>query len=296
MNRAYPGIKTDLERIVGDSGIVRETKSVEEIPEVARDFFREGIDVLGISGGDGTLHAVITSFFLNNGKAKFPYILPLRRGSMNTIPNSLKIRGTTEGLLKNIIKKYHRQEEPELFEQQTLKINGRYGFMFGNGVVANFLNTYYQEKRTGPLKALKVVGRTLTSAILRSEYSRRLFEHFNAEVVVDGQKVPFTEYTGILSCTIREIGLGFSPMYRAYEREGYIHFIILGAISPFRFVPDVPRMYLGRPLKTPQVYEDIGREIIFRSSNPPSYTIDGDIFPGEEEMTISVGPKVTFIR
>jgi len=85
-------------------------------------------------------------------------------------------------------------------------------------------------------------------------------------------------------------------MYRAYEREGYSHFIILGAISPFRFVPDVPRMYFSRPLKTPQVYEDIGREIIFRSSNPPSYTIDGDIFPGEEEMTISVGPKVTFIR
>jgi len=215
---------------------------------------------------------------------------------MNTVPNSLKIKGTTEGLLKNIIKKYRRQEEPELFEQQTLKINGRYGFMFGNGLVANFLKAYYQGKATGPLKALEVSWRLVTSSMLRTEYSRRLFDHFNAEVVVDGQKVPFTEYAGILSCTIREIGLGFSPMYRAYEREGYLPFIILARINPARLASKVHRLYLGKPTNLPQAYEDIGKEIIIRSSNPPSYTIDGDIFPGEEEMTISVGPRVKFIR
>lgn len=296
MNRACPGIKDTLERIVGDSGIVRETRCAEEIPEIAQEFLREGIEVLGISGGDGTLHSVVTAFFLTNGHTKLPHLLPLRRGTMNTISNSLKIKGTTESLLNNIIKKHRRQEELDLFDQQTIKINDKYGFIFGNGLVANFLNAYYQGKTTGPLKAMEVVARLVTSIMFRTGYSRRLFDHFNAEVIVDGQEVPFTEYFAVLSCTIREIGLGFSPMYRAYEREGYLPFLILSRTNPIRIVPRIPRFYLGKPLKMPQVYESIGREIIIRSANPPSYTIDGDILPGEQEMRISVGPRVNFVK
>ncbi len=296
MNRAYPGIKDKMQRIIGDSGIVRETKCAEEIPEIAKEFLREGIEVLGISGGDGTLHSVVTAFFITNGHKKLPLLLPLRRGTMNTISNSLKIKGNTERLLNNIINKHRRQEELGLFEQQTIKVNNKYGFIFGNGLVVNFLNAYYQGNTTGPLKAMEVVARLVTSTMLRTGYSRRLFDHFNAEIIVDGQKVPFTEYFTVLSSTVREVGLGFSPMYRAYEREGYLPFIILSRINPIRILPKIPRIYLGKPLKMSQVYESIGREIIIRSEKPPSYTIDGDIFPGEQEMRISVGPRVNFVR
>ncbi|HEY8078992.1 MAG TPA: diacylglycerol kinase family protein, partial [Labilithrix sp.] len=51
-----------LARALGDNGVVRETKSIDELYRVAEDFRKLDIDVLGISGGDGTNGVTITGF------------------------------------------------------------------------------------------------------------------------------------------------------------------------------------------------------------------------------------------
>ena len=55
--------KNKLEKILGPQGMVRETRSLEDIDSVAREFYQKDIDILGISGGDGTNHCVLTRFF-----------------------------------------------------------------------------------------------------------------------------------------------------------------------------------------------------------------------------------------
>src|SRR4029079_19054743 len=53
-NMRDPSAAGRLTRALGDRGVVRPARSIDELYRVAEDFRRLDIDVLGISGGDGT--------------------------------------------------------------------------------------------------------------------------------------------------------------------------------------------------------------------------------------------------
>jgi diacylglycerol kinase family enzyme len=61
-NLRDPHAAMRLARRLGDCGVVREARSLEELYRIAEDFRREDIDVLAISGGDGTNHVTLTGF------------------------------------------------------------------------------------------------------------------------------------------------------------------------------------------------------------------------------------------
>ena len=70
-----------LEKIIGNRGIVRATQSVEDIYRVANEFQEEGVDILGISGGDGTNQCVLTTFSDVYGEENLPLVALLRGGN-----------------------------------------------------------------------------------------------------------------------------------------------------------------------------------------------------------------------
>jgi len=80
------------------------------------DFRHLDIDVLGISGGDGTNHVTITGFLDVYGSEQggggttptpLPQIAFLRGGTMNTVANSVGIQhGKPEGLLSRLARAY----------------------------------------------------------------------------------------------------------------------------------------------------------------------------------------------
>jgi hypothetical protein len=53
-NKRDPRAASRLSRALGDHGVVRTASSHEELARIAEDFRKLDIDVLGISGGDGT--------------------------------------------------------------------------------------------------------------------------------------------------------------------------------------------------------------------------------------------------
>ena len=78
-----------LGQILDTEGIVRQARTLDEIADIAREFRGSGIDILGIDGGDGTIHHTISAFIPIYGDAGLPPIAILRGGTMNTIANSL---------------------------------------------------------------------------------------------------------------------------------------------------------------------------------------------------------------
>src|SRR5262245_53424734 len=96
-----------LARALGDHGVVREAHSIDELYRIAEDFRRLEIDVLGISGGDGTNGTTITGFLdVYQGNA-MPYIAFLRGGTMNTVANSVGVgRGRPETMLDRLCRAY----------------------------------------------------------------------------------------------------------------------------------------------------------------------------------------------
>src|SRR5580704_15195134 len=108
-NLRDPGAALRLARKLGDHGVVRQVRSIDELHEAAVDFKRLDIDVLGISGGDGTNHVTITGF-LDVYEHGLPQIAFLRGGTMNTVANSVGIRrGRPEPLLGRLIRDYVRR-------------------------------------------------------------------------------------------------------------------------------------------------------------------------------------------
>ena len=68
-----PRAAVRLARALGDHGEVREARSVDALHRIAEDFKAQAIDVLGISGGDGTNHVTITGFLdVHMGPAPSP--------------------------------------------------------------------------------------------------------------------------------------------------------------------------------------------------------------------------------
>src|ERR1700756_2210147 len=106
-NLRDPRAATRLARTLGDHGTVRAAHSIDDLFRIAEDFKRLRIDVLGISGGDGTNHVTITGFLDVYGGAALPQLAFLRGGTMNTVANSVGVpRGRPEGLLGRLIRDY----------------------------------------------------------------------------------------------------------------------------------------------------------------------------------------------
>src|SRR5580704_11501498 len=106
-NLRDPHAASRLARALGDHGVVREARTIDELYRIAEDFRRVDIDVLAISGGDGTNHVTLTGFIDVYGGATMPQVALLRGGTMNTVANSVGMRrGRPEGLLERLLRDY----------------------------------------------------------------------------------------------------------------------------------------------------------------------------------------------
>ncbi|MBC8231279.1 hypothetical protein H8E77_17140, partial [bacterium] len=110
------------------------TKKPDDISEVAREFLDREIDLLVVSGGDGTCHLTLTKFIQVYGSIEFPLIVHTRSGTMNTVAHSLScIKGTPQKIVSTVVEKYRRGEPFTLTERNILKANDWYGFIIGSG-------------------------------------------------------------------------------------------------------------------------------------------------------------------
>jgi len=142
-NRRFPEQMRRLAYVLGDDDTYELTNRIEDVKAVARQFKERNIEVLALNGGDGTNHVTLSTFIDVYGDEPLPKITFLRGGTMNTISNGVGIKGTPSRLLANLVEKYYTGIPYETTERDMLKIsdeNGvNYGFIFGNGIVSNFL-------------------------------------------------------------------------------------------------------------------------------------------------------------
>jgi diacylglycerol kinase family enzyme len=323
-NLRDPGAARRLAKTLGDRGVLREAGSIDELYRVAEDFRKLEIDVLGISGGDGTNGTTITGFLdVYQGNA-LPSIAFLRGGTMNTVANAVGVRrGKPEGLLERLCRAYvARAAEPLAnCERYVMCIVGRpsrskadsdapppsivappmakkYGFNFGTGVVPGYLSEYYaygKGEPPNPVIAAKTLLRGIGSAAVGGEMIKRMAAPFNGSVeIADGTIWPERDYLAIAGGTIDQIGLNFRPFYRYDEAPSTFH--ILGIhTSPMGFVSQLPRIWRAQPMRPGHTYEAVTDHAIIRSSKPIRYMIDGDLHETSGELVISCGPKVRIV-
>jgi diacylglycerol kinase family enzyme len=142
-NLRDPRAADRLARALGDHGVVRTARSRDDLARIATDYRKLGIDVLGISGGDGTNHVTITGFLEAYADETLPPIALLRGGTMNTVANSLGVpRGGPDGLLRDLAARYANRTSRPLrsVERHVMRVGPHVGFLFGTGAIHGFLS------------------------------------------------------------------------------------------------------------------------------------------------------------
>jgi diacylglycerol kinase (ATP) len=319
-NLRDPGAVTRLARRLGDHGVVRAAHSIDELYRIAEDFHRERIEVLAISGGDGTNHVTLTGFIDVYGGSTMPQVALLRGGTMNTVANSVGVRhGKPEGLLGRLLRDYAQRANMPLenVERHVMRAapveagdcraggggrepSAHYGFLFGTGVVAGFLSEYYAGGDPTPLVAAKTLFRGIGSALVGGEMIRRMARPFRGSVSFDdGASWDERDYLAVAAGTITHIGLNFKPFHRYAEQPDRFHVLGIHA-SPVGFVQELPRIHRGEPMRPGKAFDAVVPRMIVRAplgqrDRSIKYMIDGDLLEAQGDLEVSIGPLVRLV-
>ena len=326
-NLKDPSAVKRLSKALGDHGVLREAGSIDQLYRVAEDFRSLKIDVLGISGGDGTNGVTITGFLDVYQSAALPQIAFLRGGTMNTAANSVGVRrGRPKDLLDRLVQAYVERASIPLqdVELHVLKLRGetsteraprsssdaapasiktpplaeKYGFVFGTGVVCGYLSEYYAggQGKPNPVVAAKTLLRGIGSAMVGGEMIRRMAEPFRGTVELDdGTLWEERDYLSVAGGTIDQIGLNFRPFHRYGEQPGRFH--VLGIhTSPMGFVTQLPRIWRAAPMQPGHTFEATTSRVTIRSPKSPiRYMVDGDLHECDGPLHVSIGPRVRIV-
>lgn len=280
--------------IVGDKASCKETEDLSDLRRVTDEFKTRDIDVLAISGGDGTNHCTLTTFIQVYGDKPLPKIAFLRGGTLNTVASTCGIRGSSETLLSHLLVKYHEDIPFETTQVMLTKINEQYGFIFGVGVIYNFMEAYYKFGDPSPTHATGTLVRAITSAIGNGPFARKMFERFDADVTINHTRWPYANYSAIYTGSINQLGLNFKTYYLVDQYPNQFHAIGF-SLPPRNVLPYLPLMYLGKPSGCPNLLEGPASEMTIQLKKPLPYTIDGDMKTPCDSFHVSSGPKLTVI-
>jgi len=283
--------------IVGDKGHFGATKDMNDVERLAQEFKAHDIDILALSGGDGTNHRTLTTFIQVYGDKPLPKIAFLRGGTLNTIAFSCGIYGAPEKILSNLLYKYHEDEPFETTEITITRIQAGsqefYGFIWGVGVIYRFMDAYYNQGTPSPAQAAWTLAKSVGSAVINGPFACKMFERMDGQVTVNGKAWPFKNYSAIYTGSIEYLGLGFRVFYLARDPK---KFHIVGfSLPPRNVLRYVPLMFLGRPSGCPDLLEDAASEAVIELKEPAAYTIDGDMHPPEKSFRMTPGPRLTVI-
>ena len=294
-NRRNPNLAERLAYVLGEKGTLAAPGDLDALDSVARQFRERGIEIVAINGGDGTSHMVLTALVKEYGETPLPRIALLRGGTMNTVASGLGIKGSPQELLGRLTSRYHREAPLSIVERNLLLVNEYAGFIFGNGMISNWLELYYEGAEPTPSKAAWLLARTVASAVVQGPLVRRISAPVRASIRVDGQPFPELPYLTIACATVDDIGLGFRPFHLAPHHPGYFHAVGIGC-TPVQLAGQLWNMYRGRPMPHPGIPSRLGKVLEIASEEPLGFMVDGDFHPGVQRIEVRVGPRVELIR
>jgi diacylglycerol kinase family enzyme len=285
-----PALPSRLRDLLGDRGDLVVVDGKKEIAETIEGLRRSGVEILGIVGGDGSnLYTLTAATQVFNGD--LPPVAFLKGGSVNTIGRSLGLRGPPEALLRRLLV-LHANGGVRTLEVETLRVNGYVGFVVGAGLVGNFYDVFYNGVGKGPFDAGIMVAKSLFSAFVENDLSKKLFTPVHATVRIDGREISFRDFTLVLASTVENL-FGLRATYRAKEKAGHFH-VVASGLSHRKLGPQFHRTLLGLPLKGDKHEDAVARSVEIRFDRPAKYIIDGDLYEGDH-IVVEPGPSIRVV-
>ncbi len=293
-NLRNPGLAQRLSYVVGDAGKLVAPGGLSELEHAVQQFRERDIDIVAINGGDGTAHVALGALRRVYGDA-LPRIALLRGGTMNTVASGLGLRGDPETLLGRLVTAVYAGTPIQSVSRNLMVVNDEHvGFLFGNGLISNFLEVYYEHPEPSPSSAVWLLVRAVGSVLVGGPLSQQLTRPLKCRVTVDGREWPELPYMSVAAGTVDDIGVGFRPFYRAPSFPGYFHAIAPGCTAA-QFVPQLPHIWRARPTTRPDIVDQLGKHMVIEAEEPLNFMLDGDFHRGGQRIEVRIGPRVELL-
>jgi diacylglycerol kinase family enzyme len=297
-NRRRPGTARRLRELLGADGELVDASTPEDLARAVERFRAARIDVLGVNGGDGTVHLVMTAFARAFGEEPLPQLLLLRGGSMNTVARAHGIRGSPERILWDVVTRRRARLPLRIVDRDLLRVEAdgqppTYGFLFGTGAVVAFLEAYYRGGRASPATAAGLVLRGMASSLVNGRLARALTRRELLRVSSDGDEWPEQGYLALLAGSVPQIGFGVRALARCAEQPGFFHAVgVTGSLVQIALA--APRIAAGRPWRRRLALDEVARELTVEGEGL-RFTVDGDLYASPHAIRVLTGPAVEVI-
>ena len=295
-NRRDPERARRFANILGETGRVVAPTSSDALAAEARQVAQAQPSIIGVHGGDGTLHWTITALLRAYGERALPPLALLPGGTMNVVAASLGIMVQPEALLEQLAAGERAAHPPTVVVRRCIKVQDEYGFVFGTGLIANFLEEYYAKGEYGASRAIGILLRSILSEATSGNYAKRIFRRFHGRVLVDEQILPWTVLLGLGAATVSEVGLGFKLNHRADDHPGRFGVLAMHS-SPLGLTWDLLAVRQGRGISPRRAWSELATRLVIEPDEPETlYTVDGDLYRTRGNLSVELGPAVSFVR
>lgn len=286
-----------------------ETDSARAVPEALADLARQGVDVLAVNGGDGTLLRVLTELLEEDSPFEDgpPLLAPLRGGRTNMSAHDLGAqRDPVKGIAALLRADREGRMDSLVVERPVLRVahgsgarrRVACGMFFGAGMIHRAVSLSH---RVFPHGQQGVAGSTLLTGGLIARQLLRGADGILApdklQAIVDGTPIDDGEFSLVIATSLSRLFARMRPFLGSEPAPVRFTAVATGAHRLTRSVVPILR---GR--RAPWVRPENGyhsanaHRVVMRMSC--GFTVDGELFAPEPDRIVSLGAheRVRFLR
>ncbi len=298
---------TGITRIINKHPEVLQQKveTPQDVLEALLEFGRKKVNLLIISGGDGTVQAVLTVLFQMKLFVTQPQLIVLPGGTTNMIAGDVNVSGNQDKVLRRLLQLMQKSIDSGTRIQKPiirLQIPGhdvKYGMFFGAAGISQGIQYYRENMHNGSMGGFPGIFLTIVRFLWAIVLRHRKFPvSARLTVSVNGQPLQPENYMFLLVSTLGQLFWGLRPFWG--KGSGPLLFTAVRARARFllRLLP-----FLARGRKLDSATEENGY-YSYNTDQIELYTgdsvaLDGEIYTprtADEPILLQCGGHVTFIR
>lgn len=290
-----PGERDALRAAFGGLGEVAETTDIRELPALLGRWRDQGVDLLAVSGGDGTLHHVVNATRQTWGNEPMPRLLPLNGGTAGFVAGSVA-PGRQVERMRTVREAIERGEDVAHHSIPTLEVQGRACFNVGLGIFAD-ISAEISSGRHG--RGSVAMGLAATRAVLggvigSGYFAREVLRGWRGTLQWEGGPAERIPLLGLYASAMDHNALGPARGFYAGPRTSSTFRVLVIATSPRAAAVRLLPFALGRG-----AFEGISipvtRRLVLTPDEPSTYVTDGEIIPFEGPLALDLGASVTLV-
>ncbi len=277
-----------------------------DLPGILKNFGDLGVELVVVSGGDGTVQAVITEIMEGGHFAAQPRLAVLPRGMTNMIADDVGIKNASARTLAHLIDQADKGElQRFVVKRHTLCVEaapGRpalHGMFFGTSGIYRAIESCRRDVHSMKLESSFAVGATFASLavqwLLGIGRKDGVFRGDRIAMEFDGGERVEGDYMALMATTLDRLVLGSRP----YWGDGSGGLKVTSIAHPPRALARYTYrlMYGGERRVLPDDYQSRSANRLSLSMSCP-FTLDGELFEAsvDQPVVLSSGGTLEFVR